>query len=327
MSSVCLSSRIRLARNISGYEFPNKLEGKAKEKVLEEILAALNKDEFKIIKKDDLSENILGSLQEKNLVSRDFMLASNNGLALNESENASIMVNEEDHIRLQVIKSGLSLRECYNVAQKIDEEISNSLPYAYSEDYGYLTACPSNLGTGMRASVMMFLPALTTTGNIPNLIESVNKIGFTVRGSKGEGSKMDCYLYQISNMYTLGLTEEEILTKVENVIKKIESLELEQRKNLLESNFDDITDSLNRTYGELLHCYRVETGEAQQMLAKVKYGIDMGLIKAPNFDFYKLYTDIEKNNLILIAGNSLNESARDKFRAKYIQNVLNKREV
>lgn len=322
MSDVCVSTRIRFARNISGFEFPNKLEQKAKEKVLETVFEKIKPLNFRLIKKEDLSEKILGSFQEKNLVSRDFVAMNYNGLAISDSQENCIMINEEDHIRIQVIKKGYSLKECFEEAVKIDETLSQNINFSYNENFGFLTACPTNLGTGMRASVMLFLPALTTTGNIPSLIEHVNKLGFTVRGMNGEGSKMDGFLYQVSNSYTLGLSEEEILNKVDAVVKKIEKLELEQRKNVLEQNVDTLKDKLNRSYGILTNAYMLDTKECIELLAEVKYGVVLGLINISNFDLLKLIEQTQKYNLIITAQKDLNEIERDKLRAQIVKNNL-----
>lgn len=322
MSDVCVSSRVRLARNISGFEFPNKLEQKAKEKVLETVFEQLKPLSFRLIKKEDLSEKILGSLQEKNLVSKDFVAMNYNGLALSENQENCIMVNEEDHIRIQVIKNGYSLKECFNEAVKIDETLSQNIKFSYNENFGYLTACPTNLGTGMRASVMLFLPALTTTNNIPSLIEQINKLGFTVRGMNGEGSKMEGFLYQVSNSYTLGLSEEEILNKVDAVVKKIEKLELEQRKNILEQNTDELKDKLNRAYGVLTNAHMLETKETINLLGEVKYGIDLGLINKKDFNLLLAIQAVQKHNLTITAQKDLGEAERDIQRACKIKEIF-----
>ena len=322
MSDVCVSTRIRFARNISGFEFPNKLEQKAKEKVLETVFEKIKPLNFRLIKKEDLSEKILGSLQEKNLVSRDFVANSYNGLALSENQENCIMVNEEDHIRIQVIKKGYSLKECFDEAVKIDETLSQTLNFSYNENFGFLTACPTNLGTGMRASVMLFLPALTTTNNIPSLIEQINKLGFTVRGMNGEGSKMEGFLYQVSNSYTLGLSEEEILNKVDAVVKKIEKLELEQRKNILEQNTDELKDKLNRAYGILTNAYMIDTAECVKLLSEVKYGLDLGLINKEQFDLLLAIQNVQKYNLIINCGKDLHDLERDKQRAKVVKSLF-----
>ncbi len=319
MSDVCVSTRVRLARNISGFEFPNKLEQKAKEKVLETVFDELKNQNFRLIKKEDLSEKILGSLQEKNLVSKDFVALSYNGLALSENQENCIMVNEEDHIRIQVIKKGYSLKECFDEAVKIDEALAQKINFSYNENFGYLTACPTNLGTGMRASVMLFLPALTTTNNIPALIEQINKLGFTVRGMNGEGSKMEGFLYQVSNSYTLGLSEEEILNKVDAVVKKIEKLELEQRKNVLEQSTDELKDKLNRAYGVLTNAYMLETKECIKLLSEVKYGVQLGLINKKNFDLLDAIHIIQKYNLCINCGKDLYDIERDKQRAVVVK--------
>ena len=225
--SVVASSRIRLARNLNGYPFPSRLKNdKQAKEIIRAVSSAINKvDEFRLYYMDGIPEEQALNLVENHLVSPLLLKRpSYSAVLINESRNVSIMINEEDHLREQCIEKGYALRSAYATMSQKDGIIAHSIQFAYDEQLGFLTACPTNLGTGLRASVMLFLPALTTTGWMPRVIRSANRLGLTVRGVYGEGSDADGYMYQLSNEVTLGLTEEFILSQVEQVVERLPAL-------------------------------------------------------------------------------------------------------
>lgn len=240
---IVLTSRIRLARNINGIPFPHLMDKETAEKVIDDIKSsildsnsAISRD-FDVIKLSEINQNQMLSMVEKHLISND--LINNRDISavmVNKDNNVSIMINEEDHIRLQVIYPGFKLKEAFDMASKIDDLIEERITYAYDTKLGYLTSCPTNVGTGLRASVMLHLPALTMTKNINNIITTINQVGLTIRGLYGEGSNALGNVYQISNQITLGLSEEEIINNLIAVTKKIVEKEKKAREILLENN-------------------------------------------------------------------------------------------
>ena len=233
LKTCAVSTRIRLARNLAGYPFPSKLtsEKQAKE-IIRKVSLGLNRvDEFKLYYLDTTDEEEAEMLVENHLISP--VLLNNKhvaGALINRENNVSVMINEEDHLREQCIVKGFDLRLAYDTMSEIDSTISKSLKFAYDEQLGYLTACPTNLGTGLRASVMMFLPALTINGKMNKVITSVSRLGLTVRVTYGEGTKAQGYTFQISNEITLGVKEEEILEQVDLVVRKVAEMEGEERQ-------------------------------------------------------------------------------------------------
>ena len=227
-SDIIVSTRVRLARNLEKYPFPNTLNDEGKKKVTDELKSAILDsgstlaNSFSYKGMDELSANEKQMLSEKHLISVEMAKRDKGGVLVSEDENMSIMLLEEDHLRLQVILGGFRLKEAWELADKVDNVIEENVNYAFSEEFGYLTTCPTNTGTGMRASVMMHLPALTMTNNISRIISSASKLGLTVRGLYGEGSKAYGNLYQVSNQVTLGISEEEIISNLENIVEQIE---------------------------------------------------------------------------------------------------------
>ena len=231
IQTIVTSTRIRLARNLSAYPFPDKLDKKLASEIVYLVGEELGKiDEFEKCDMGRFDKTQATLLQEQHLISP--ALIRRKGLAsafISSDKSISIMVNEEDHLRQQYIYKGFDLYKAYERISGIDDALGSSLDFAYDEKLGYLTACPSNLGTGMRASVMMFLPALTESGKIGALVNEAQKLGLTVRGLYGEGSDAEGYMYQISNEVTLGICEEEILSKVDKVVLEVVNLEARAR--------------------------------------------------------------------------------------------------
>lgn len=329
-ADIVLTSRIRLARNIENKPFPQMLKADEANRVIdmaaESIIdsnSAIAKD-FNLIRLKDLTPLKRLSLVEKHLVSMDLV---NNyeraGVLLNRDENVSIMINEEDHIRLQVIYPGLKLKDAYEYASRIDDLIEERLTYAYDARLGYLTSCPTNVGTGIRASVMLHLPALTLTKNINNIIHSVTQVGMTIRGIYGEGSNVMGNIYQISNQVTLGLSEEEIINNLIAITSKIVDQERKAREILLEKQRLEIEDDIYRAIGILKYSRFITTQECLNLLSKVRMGIEMGIIT--DIDVTKineLLVKVQPATLQIIENRELDSRERDVVRSKIARETL-----
>ncbi len=280
---IVISTRIRLARNLKGVPFPNRLQDK--EKVINKIKDAVFSsnstlsDDFKDIHLSGLSANEKNRLAENHLISRQMTEPGVHECLINSDETMSLMIMEEDHIREQVILSGYRLDEAYGICDKVDDVLSESLEFAFDEDIGYLTACPTNVGTGLRASVMLHLPALSLTRRIDRIIESANNIGIAVRGYYGEGSKADGFFYQISNQITTGASESEIIDSVKNVTNQIIDLEKGARQQLEKEDKDRLEDKIYRSFGLLRYARKISSGEAISLLSDVLLGRNLGIIK------------------------------------------------
>lgn len=322
-----ISSRIRLARNLNGYPFPARLKSdrQAKE-IIRSVSAVLNKvDEFRLYYIDGISEDEAVNLVENRLISPNLLLyPSRSAVLINESGDISVMVNEEDHLREQCISSGFSLTSAYRKLTDKDTQISRAIPFAYDEQLGYLTACPTNLGTGLRASVMLFLPALQLGGLMPDVVKSITHLGLTVRGAYGEGSSADGYVYQVSNEVTLGVSEETILNQVETVVSKIVEMEAAERKRLKNSTEAIfIKDKCLRAYGVLTNCVLLNCDEMDALCTDVKLGACLGYLKISDFAAIDgLTLKMKPSNLNVLAGRRLAPQERDEYRAHYVSNKI-----
>ncbi len=282
---VVLSSRVRLARNIQGIPFPRRTNAEQQEQVLSLCKDAMLKSENdwnKSISYIDLSlmeDYEKQAIAEKHIISPQMM--ENNrkrGILLSDDNKISILLNEEDHIRIQVMEAGFELEKCFQEANRVDDWMEQTVDYAFDEQIGYLTCCPTNAGTGMRASVMMHLPALTMSGTINRVIDSLNQLGLTVRGIFGEGSKATGHIYQISNQLTLGAAEEDIIEKFKQIITEVIAKEREMRQRLYQADKFRLEDRLMRSYGILRHAVILTSGEAMKCLSDVRLAVDLGLI-------------------------------------------------
>lgn len=323
--NIIVCSRVRLARNLSDKPFSNNTDINNANVVLDNVFSTLNAvSNFNFYKCKNLKNEVLEEMLEDHLISSELINNSDiSGVAISQDNTVSIMVNEEDHIRAQCILDGLNLKNAYDIISDIDNEINQSLNFAFDERLGFLTACPTNVGTGLRASVMMFLPGISLTNNVQEMINAVSKFGICVRGAYGEGSNANGYLFQISNQFSLGKSEEEIVQLVESTALKICDLEIRARKLLLDTNHDNLMDDIYRAYGILSNCYKITTSEAIELLSKVKLGCDIDLIrlKTPEVvdDLLKNVSPLKINKL---SSKMLNANERDIFRADYIGRVM-----
>ena len=326
MQGTVVTSRIRRARNLNGYPFPERLKSdKQAKEIIRSVSSAINKvDEFRLYYMDSISDDDALNLVENHLISPALLKKPARSAALiNEAGNVSIMINEEDHLREQCIQSGLSLRSSYAIMSAKDSLIARSIAFAYDEQLGYLTACPTNLGTGLRASVMMFLPALAIGGLMPELVSRARRNGLTIRGAYGEGSSAEGYTYQLSNEVTLGVSEEEILTQVEEAVSKVEELEAVERKNLRNgANGLALKDKCLRAYGILTNCALMPSEEFSSLCADLKLAACLGYLNCDTTRIDELTIKMKPSNLNVLAGRKLTSEERDSYRAQYASNRI-----
>ena len=329
-SDIVFSSRVRLARNIRDYPFPMLATESHLEKVIGRVEEVISTPEFKdlgsyeLLRLDQLSVLEKRVLVEKHLISPNLAEDSRKGaIVLQDNEAVSIMVNEEDHLRIQCLFPGFQLQEAWKVADNIDDVFEQSLDFAFDERRGFLTSCPTNVGTGIRASVMMHLPALVMTQQINRILSAISQIGLVVRGIYGEGSEAAGNLFQISNQITLGHSEEEIIDNLYSVTKQIVEHERAARQSLLENNKLQIEDRLCRSYGILSNARVIESKEAATRLSDLRLAIDTGLITEISAHIInELIVLIQPGFLQMYSGQELTAEQRDARRAKLIRERL-----
>ncbi len=316
---VALSSRVRFARNLAEYPFASKLTHDAAREVAHKVCGVLANESTKRTDFINLTPNERGAYVEMHLVSREFAENPEKSVLLyDEASSVAVMICEEDHVRLQCVKSGNSLDVAYAAALEYDKKL-DALDIAYDERLGYLTHCPTNLGTGMRASVMLFLPALTANGSLRRLIPTLGKLGLTIRGMYGEGSDADASVYQISNQVTLGLSEEDILKKLGDVVNSIIEREREARSALREGNSDRLCDRVLRAYGTLRYAYLLSSEEFLKLYADTRLGVALGFL--PDLSYATLDSLLVRampSMLGASAGRELDASERDRMRAELV---------
>ncbi len=333
-SDIVISSRIRLARNLAGYPFVNR----GSRRQHHDLLDACRK---RIVDKR-LAENILWVpiddalpidrqlLVERHLISRPFAAGKNNvprGVAVGGDETFAIMVNEEDHLRIQVLRSGMQLTEAFDQINRIDNVLEESVDYAYSRRFGYLTACPTNVGTGIRVSVMVHLPALRLTGEIEKVKRAAQQMHLAVRGMFGEGSEAQGDLYQVSNQTTLGKTEQELLADFEHtVVPQIVAYEHQARQLLIKQRPHQLDDRIHRAWGTLTHARVLGTDEVLQLLSHVRLGVNLGRLETTDIrTVNELFLLTQPAHLQKITNEAMNPAARRVARAKMIRQRLGAR--
>ncbi len=328
ISDIAITSRVRFARNIKGEAFPNRAGDDDAMRIRQDIFNVFKNEKenygFSFYDVYHLGIDERNSLVEKHLISSDIGLYTGSSCVISSDETLSIMVNEEDHLRIQAIVKGFNINQAYGLAKNIEEIVGAELDYAYSEKYGYLTACPTNIGSGMRAGVMLHLPALALSASLPKAALITSRFGLAVRGIFGENSPVMGDIYQISNQNSLGQSEKEILNSLHNVSKEIIIMERDARDDLMRSNSVFVKDTVCRAYGILANAYSLSAAEAMKYLSDLKMGVDMGLCDKISSDrLDKMMTDIQPSTLNLICKNELEKTQRDIFRAEYVRNILN----
>lgn len=333
---VAVSTRIRLARNFVDYPFPPRLivDKHAQEQsreivqIVSEALRAL--DDFDFYDMTDISDGQAAFFIERNLISRDLLKNRRISAALiDRDQSISVMINEEDHIREQCFIKGYDLRWAYERLSGIDDLISETIPFAFDEQLGYLTACPTNLGTGLRASVMLFLPAVSRRGLMPAIERKLQERGLTVRGSLGEGSGSEGEMFQISNEVTLGLSETDILDRVDKAVSLVVEFELRERERMKVEEGIRLKDQIMRSYGILSSCCTIEEKEFTDLTANLKLGLALGYFEttcgeeaARMAELDELIVEARPANLNRINGAPLSQEEMNIFRAELVKKKI-----
>ena len=323
-SDIVVSTRIRLARNLNEYPFPNKLNTKSRtaiNNIIKDAVESDNRFDLRFVEMKSLARFEAASMAERHIISPEFASdADGRALLISKDEDICIMLNEEDHIRIQIMKSGFALDEAYAVADEIDDLLGSKLEYAFDERIGYLTQCPTNLGTGMRASVMLHLPALTMNGQIHKLINTISKLGLTFRGAFGEGTKATGDMYQLSNQITLGISEEFAIRNLKAITLQLCANERAAREELLKSI--DTEDAIYRAYGTLKWARLLSTQELMDNLSLVRLGSVAGKISVPIETLNELMISMQPASINVMAAQKLDEKERDTIRATKVRNRL-----
>lgn len=328
VSDIVMSSRIRLARNLDKFPFATRATKVSQGEVLKLAREALGQTVTLkrplFLEMGDLNEVDRQFLVERHLVSRDHIVhPDHKGAAIGEGEVVSVMINEEDHLRIQVMQSGLNLRDAWTLIDTLDDELSERLPYAYSSDWGYLTCCPTNTGTGMRASVMVHLPSLVLTKQINKVLHTITKLGLTARGLYGEGTEASGNFFQISNQVSLGRSEDEILENIERILKEVIHQEQAARESLMTGNRTQLEDRIWRAYGILKHAKTMSSSEALDLLSAVRLGVDLGLMNGlTRKTVNELFIFSQPAHLQKLEGKALTAKERDTKRAHLIRDRL-----
>ncbi|MFA5500121.1 MAG: protein arginine kinase [Candidatus Omnitrophota bacterium] len=327
-SDIVMSSRTRLARNLDKLAFSQWADRTQREDILKVVLDAARsvtylKDAL-FLRLKDLSEVDRLFLVERHLMSPEHTKdVEYKALIVDSKEMISIMVNEEDHLRIQIFQSGLNLMECWRIIDAIDTEFSKKLSFAYSTKWGYLTACPTNTGTGLRGSIMLHLPSLVFTGQIGKILQATAKLGLNIRGLYGEGTEASGNLFQVSNQLALGRTEEEIIDNIERIINQIIGREETTRRKILAKNKEALVDRVWRAYGTLKNAHIITSNETIALLSAIRLGVDLGIVK--NLDrrmVNELLILTQPAHLQKLENKVLSSNERDIKRAELIRERL-----
>ena len=325
---IVLSSRIRLARNLSDFPFESRMSDDQRRQLADKVKAALQDipvggTPLSFVEMESLDEIKRYAMVERHEVSREFVKnPKNRMLGLSADESVSIMVNEEDHLRIQVMANGLNLSSAFQLCNEIDDALDAKVDYAFDEKLGYLTTCPTNLGTGLRASVMVHLPALEKSGLMNQLTATINKLGLTIRGTYGEGSKVLGSIYQISNQITLGITEQDAIQNLESIVLQVIENEKHAREGLLNDKHR-LEDVVCRSLGALRYARLLSSKEFFEEVSNVRLGISLGVIhdvEIPRLN--RLMTLTGSASVCEREGKNLSPQDRDFVRAGIVRNYL-----
>ena len=331
-SDVVISSRIRLARNLDKVLFSHRANKKQAEQTLNTITQAIAKVDYlkesMIFHLRDLDSIDRQFLVERHLMSLEFAKSSDSkAMVIDDQEIIALMINEEDHLRIQVMQSGFNLFEAFNIINQMDDALARQLSYAFSPEWGFLTACPTNTGTGMRGSVMLHLPALVMSRQINRVLSAVAKLSFTTRGLYGEGTQASGNFFQISNQVSLGHSEEEILQNLNGLIRQLIEQEQQARQVLLTQDRSLLEDRVWRSYGVLKSAHIITSQETTELLSMVRLGLDLGIIKdISRGTVNELFILIQPAHLQKIEGKKLTSQERDLKRAEILRRKIVKLE-
>lgn len=317
---VVLTTRIRLARNVKGYRFTNNMIDKQKRELLGYIKSKLQEN-HKVLELNNMDDVTKKSLVETHVISKELLQNNNTAIVVDKENNVTTMINEEDHFRIQALEKAFSIDKAYENIKKVDEDFASKIDYAYNYDYGYITACPTCLGTGMRVSVMLHLPALEKISALERIFNAISGLGISVRGIYGENTNGEGSIFQISNQKTLGIDELQIIEQVKQVTKYIVKQERKARE-ILKTKIE-IKDEIMRSYGIAKNALLISKREAMQILSNIRLGINMELIS--DISLEKIESLIENVGI-----NTLRKNLRENFpreeenikRAEYIKNNI-----
>lgn len=328
-SDVVISSRVRLARNLPKYNFSLKLNNKDAKSLVDDTLIKLKGIEelkrYTSYNFENLDQFQKIAMLERHVISPYLMNQTIAAGLVSPDENISIMINEEDHIRIQAFAAGSDMDSAYKSADVIDDYLSNVVEYAYNSKYGYLTTCPSNVGTGMRASYMLHLPALSGTDKLSGLASEIGRFGLKIHGIYGEGTKAMGDIYQISNQVTLGFSENEIIDNLSNIVYQIVQQERTARRQYISRKRVSAEDVAYRSYGVLKYSRKISIKDAMALLSELRMGLEQGLLKLADedgFSTYNIMIGIQPANLQLISERELSEEEIDIKRARFIRENL-----
>ena len=323
--AIVLMTRIRLARNLAGNPFPGWAREAQRGLVLEACRDAVTKvSQMKrslSVSVNELTDLEKQILVERHLISRELSGSKNGaGVVISKDQAFSVMINEEDHLRIQVLRAGFQLKKTWNAINDLDSALEEHLDFAFSPTLGYLTACPTNLGTAMRASAMMHLPALVISGQMEKVVRAVNQLGMVVRGLFGEGSDASGSIFQISNQTTLGESEDEIIKRLGSVLNSIIEHELNARARLIETDAAKLFDKIGRAYGILQNSHMLNSGEAMNLLSLLRLGIDLGVFPDDSRSVIdRLFIEAQPGHIQHTSKNDLESTQRDVVRAERLR--------
>ncbi|MDX1393434.1 MAG: protein arginine kinase [Gemmatimonadota bacterium] len=330
---IVLSTRVRLARNVQGYPFAARASGEERERLLDHardaIASAEILGEVDLWQMSDLDAADRTLLLERHLVSRELILGPEaaapraSALALSRERALGLMVNEEDHLRIQALRGGFQLTRVWHEVDQLDEELGLRLPYAFHHEFGFLTSCPTNVGTGLRASVLIHLPGLVLTKQIQKVLEGMGQLGLTYRGLYGEGSKIVGNFFQVSNQTTLGKTEDDLIEQLESLVGRVIGYEQQARSVLLREAPSILEDKVWRAYGILSHARSLSFEEMMNLLSGIRLGVSLKLLKSPRVEtISRVMIYAQTAHLERAARRRLDETDADVFRASYVREAL-----
>lgn len=327
-SDVVIASKVSLVRNLAGVRFVNRQTDEEAAELLERVLGKMENygddgGNYESSPLSALREVDRASLTERHLASPLLIQKKNAGILIPDDESASIMVGEEDHLRMQALKSGMNLEEAYARVNDMDDYADEALGLAFHPKFGYLTASPVNAGTGLHASFLLYLPALSASGKIGQLSSEVSRYGVNLCGVYGESQKTYADIFQITNQKTLGCNEYELIEMMNGMVQQIIRQERKFREYAMNQNFDQIADQIYRSYGILKYARQLTTKEAVTLLTQIKLGVDSEILELEeDKNIYSLIMDVQPNSIQFIAGGTLGSQQRDEFRAEYISENL-----
>lgn len=329
-SPVVLSTRVRLARNLVGTSFPERADpkqlGDLMTRCSEQLAELPQMKGSTFLSVSELSDLEKQVLVERHLISRELCKRKHHsGVLINKDQTCSVMINEEDHLRIQFLKSGFNLRSIWKQIDRLDNSLEADLDVAFLPEFGYLTACLTNLGTGLRASAMMHLPGLVISGHMEKVIRAVNQLGIVVRGLFGEGSEAIGHVFQISNQQTLGKAEEVILSRMRKVFKAIIDHEINARFKYLEDNRAVLSDQIGRAFGMLQNAHILHSNEAMHLLSLMRLAVDFEMLpEETRLDVDRLFIECQPGHIQHAAGKTVQSGARDIYRADKLRSEFNR---